>query len=87
MRLSVLIIGALTVLAVSCQHSPGSRASITTQSMTTQQVLARHIAASGGAAAFEHLHSVRYKVEITEPQFTVTGDYRASRDGRMRIDI
>ncbi|TGY88974.1 hypothetical protein E5163_07515 [Marinicauda algicola] len=49
--------------------------------------LACHLAALGGEAALEAVEAVRVKVQITEPAFTVTGDYRASRDGLMRIDI
>lgn len=40
-----------------------------------------------GAGALAGLDAVRYRLEITEPGFTVNGHYRATRDGRVRIDI
>ncbi len=40
-----------------------------------------------GAAALADLDAVSYRLEITEPGFTVNGHYRAMRDGRVRIDI
>ncbi|MEE2566134.1 hypothetical protein [Hyphobacterium marinum] len=47
----------------------------------------RHIAALGGEAAIENVGSIRVQVEVTEPEFTVRGNYRADRNGHMRIDI
>ncbi len=43
--------------------------------------------ARGGAAAIESIESIRIALEITEPAFTLRGDYRATRDGFMRIDV
>ena len=41
----------------------------------------------GGARAIERIETIRTRVRIAEPGFTVVGDYRATRSGLMRIDI
>ena len=51
------------------------------------QLIERHTESRGGKQAIEHVHSLRFDLEITEPGFTVRGDYLATRDGYMRIDI
>ena len=50
-------------------------------------VIARHVEALGGAPALDAIKSVRIRATIVEPTFEVTGDYRASVDGMMRVDI
>lgn len=52
-----------------------------------QSNIGRHVDARGGEAATEAQHAIRVRVQVTEPAFTVEGDYRATRDGLMRIDI
>lgn len=47
----------------------------------------RHVEARGGETAIEAQNTIRLRVRVTEPTFTVEGDYRATRDGLMRIDI
>lgn len=54
---------------------------------TLDEIIDRHTQARGGAALIESVQAVRVLLEITEPGFTVTGDYVATRDGHMRIDI
>ncbi len=49
-------------------------------------LIERHTAARGGAEAIEAVRNLRTRVEILEPSFSVTGDYRAM-DGQMRVDI
>jgi hypothetical protein len=49
--------------------------------------IARYTEARGGEVAIEAQNSIRVRVQVTEPTFTVEGDYRATRDGLMRIDI
>lgn len=61
--------------SASCASSP-----------TLDQLLRQNAEARGGLVAIEGVDSLRTKVEIIEPTFTVTGDYRA-RDGAMRVDI
>jgi hypothetical protein len=50
-------------------------------------VIARNTAARGGAKAIEHAESVEIRMQIVEPKMTVDGVYRATRDGKMRIDV
>ena len=50
-------------------------------------VIARHVAARGGAASIEAVRVYEADIEIVEPSFTVDGLYVATRDGDMRIDI
>lgn len=51
------------------------------------ELIERHTESRGGEKAIENVHSLRFDLEITEPGFTVRGDYVATRDGYMRIDI
>ena len=55
--------------------------------MTLDKLVERHTEARGGAAALEIIRSSRTELEISEPAFTVRGDYVANRDGYMRIDV
>lgn len=50
-------------------------------------LLERHAEARGGKDAVGAVQAVSVTLEITEPTFTVSGYYRASRAGQMRIDI
>lgn len=50
-------------------------------------LLACNAAALGGDAAFEAVNNLRIELDIREPTFEVRGDYVASREGFMRIDI
>lgn len=54
---------------------------------TLDNILARNAEALGGNAAFEAIENVRFRLDIREPTFEVTGTYVASRAGEMRIDI
>lgn len=55
--------------------------------MTLARLVAANTKARGGAATIANVHSVAFELEITEPKFTVSGRYIATRDGFMRIDI
>lgn len=64
--------------------------SLTALSLTAANAdpaLDAHLEANGGAAAFERQSSIRIEIEVSEPGFTVRGDYQATRDGQMRVDI
>ncbi|MEX1994378.1 MAG: hypothetical protein WD929_06930 [Steroidobacteraceae bacterium] len=50
-------------------------------------VIAKHVEARGGASAIEAIHSYEADIRIVEPTFEVDGNYVATRDGGMRIDI
>lgn len=50
------------------------------------KVIDANVAARGGATAIENIRNIRTQVDIVEPTFAVTGDYRA-KDGQMRVDI
>lgn len=58
-----------------------------TQELSVETLLENHIAALGGVTAIESLNNLRIELSIVEPGFTVRGDYRAARDGRVRIDV
>lgn len=64
-------------LTISCAPKPADPLAV---------LIDQHTEARGGAAAIEAIKTVRTKVEIVEPTFQVTGDYRAM-EGRMRIDV
>jgi hypothetical protein len=50
-------------------------------------IVARHVAARGGAAAVEAVLAYEADIRVAEPSFEVDGRYVATRDGRMRVDI
>lgn len=73
-------LGGLIVLWIACAPSIQPEPDLAV-------VLERHAEARGGRTALESLHSMEVELEITEPEFTVSGRYVATRDGWMRIDI
>lgn len=75
MRIATAILAGLLVL-FGCEAAP-----------ETGSIVDRHVAALGGETAIESVESIRVHVEVTEPDFTVQGHYRADRSGHMRIDI
>lgn len=54
---------------------------------TLQDIIERNTNAMGGRAALEAVQSMEVDLHITDPGFEVDGIYRASRPGRMRIDV
>lgn len=77
MRHSILMAALLLCWSVAAQAKPPALAGI----------IAQHTEARGGAEAIEAVEAIRVKLEIVEPTFTVTGEYVATRNGFMRIDI
>ena len=75
----ITLIGLMILLASAC--SPN------TPSMTLDELLNRHTQARGGAAAIESVNSITIEALIVEPEFTLTGNYVATRDEWMRIDV
>lgn len=76
--LNALTTVALTILLLSCTVD---------RSMDLDELLRRHTLARGGAEAIESVHSMQVTLQIEEPSFTVRGEYVATREGYMRIDI
>lgn len=72
------LIAATAIVFTSCVVDRGR---------SVDDLIARNVMARGGAAALDAITTVRTVVEITEPTFTVVGDYRATTSGRMRIDV
>lgn len=66
-----LLFCLLATVAVTAERAP-----------TLDDILARHAASAGPP-----LESLEVALTIVEPDFTVTADYLARRDGRMRIDV
>ncbi|MCJ9430534.1 hypothetical protein [Kordiimonas marina] len=54
---------------------------------TLEQILDANAHASGDKNALANRQTVEMKLVIKEPTFVGTAHYRATRDGRMRIDI
>lgn len=54
---------------------------------TLEEILTANAHASGDPVALAKRKTVEMKLVIKEPTYVVTGHYRATRDGRMRIDI
>lgn len=51
------------------------------------RIIEKNTEARGGAGAISSVWAIHTRVQITEPTFQVMGDYIATRDGQMRIDI
>ncbi len=51
------------------------------------RIIGKNIVARGGAEAVSSVRAIRTRIQISEPTFQVMGEYVATRDGQMRIDI
>jgi hypothetical protein len=51
------------------------------------EIIAHNTRARGGAEAIEGARTVQLRMRIVEPTFAVDAVYKASRDGKMRIDV
>ena len=79
---AALAMAAAFLMATGCAEAPD-----TEPGLTADEVIARHVEAVGGADAIDALENIRIRPEVIEPEFTIVGDYRATRNGRMRVDI
>lgn len=70
------------LLAVS-----GAHAGATSDRGKLAEIIGLHTAARGGAEAIEAVRAIEVELHIVEPTFEVDGVYRATRDGKMRIDV
>jgi hypothetical protein len=57
------------------------------ESMSLDELIARHTKARGGAEAIESVRAIEIELTIAEPSYQADGRYVATRDGRMRIDV
>src|SRR5215510_4214542 len=73
---------ALLVLAIRI----ASAASVGSGDLTLAQLLACHDSAVGGPA-LRAVRSLEYRISIEAGGAMLRGRYRATRDGRMRIDV
>lgn len=55
--------------------------------LTVDHVIANHVEAIGGGDAIDAIQNIHIQPEVIEPEFTLLGDYRATREGRMRVDV
>lgn len=55
--------------------------------MDLATIVEKHTDARGGATKIEAVQSVALDIRITEPTFSVTGKYAATRAGFVRVDI
>ena len=55
--------------------------------MDLDRLLKLHTDARGGADAIENVSTLKVSLDIVEPAFTVSGEYVATREGYMRIDV
>ena len=79
----------LTTIAIGAgsANSQGPDIGSRPQPLSAQQIVVRHIAATGGEQNYAALRNMFIETEVVEPDFTVNGPYYAHRDGRMRVDI
>ena len=64
-----------------------SAASNGSDSITLEEIIRRNTEAMGGREAIERMRTVEISLHVSSPNFEVDGVYRATRPGRMRIDI
>jgi hypothetical protein len=67
----------IALVLASCDRAPD----------TVDNVIERTTTAMGGRQAIEAVHSVVVDLRIVDPDFAVDGSYRATRPGKMRIDV
>jgi hypothetical protein len=82
-----LIAATVAALAHGCSAGSPIRSSGQADDVTLKQVIARTTEAMGGRRDLARLRNLRLKAEWIEGGSKFTGDYRATRDGRMRIDV
>jgi hypothetical protein len=70
---------ALTAAGSACAHNVPEG--------PLADIVAKNTAARGGTEAIERAKAVEVHLHIVEPKFTVDGVYRATREGKMRIDV
>jgi hypothetical protein len=75
-----IAMGLIAISACRSVHPPAAGDNL-------EDLIAKHTLARGGAAAIESARTVEMRLRIVEPKVTVEGLYRASRSGRMRIDV
>jgi len=51
------------------------------------QAIEKNTQSRGGAEAIASVQTLQIRIQITEPSFQVVGEYVATRDGKMRIDV
>jgi hypothetical protein len=56
-------------------------------SLSIDEIIERNTQAMGGRAGVEAVQSIEFDLHIADPDFEVDGKYRATRPGRMRIDV
>ena len=79
MTVRIFVSIAVLSLLVSCDS--------TEKGMTLNAILDRHTEARGGRAAIENIESMWVELKIGESGVTYHGNYIATRDGWMRIDV
>jgi len=72
-------LAVIALVLTSCAQDPPE--------MNLELLLERHGAARGGATAIESIRSIELTVEIIEPEFTLAGQYIATRDQWMRVGV
>jgi hypothetical protein len=75
----------LSLAAVSACVSGRPDPSISERQL--DRIIERSLTATGGESALSGLRNLRLKAAWTEMGTAFTGDYRATRDGLMRIDV
>lgn len=75
--LSSLAVFPVALVLASCGRAPN----------TVDEVIERNTRAMGGRQAIEAVRSVAIDLRIVDPDFAVDGTYRATRPGKMRIDV
>lgn len=85
--LPAIVLSALLVLPVSLPEDPAPWAASPGDTLSLAEVLDRQASARGGRAALDTLRTLDVRFLVIEPTFALEGRYRATRDGRVRVDV
>lgn len=85
-RVTAALLSAL--LLPACAGSDASREPPPPpEPRSIEELVERHVSAMGGREALDSLRNIDLRFEVVEPAYTLEGRYRATRDGRMRVDV
>lgn len=81
-----VLIGGADRVASSAGASHEQQAPAAADTLTLEGLLDRHVEARGGRPAMDSLRNLEVRFLVVEPKFALEGRYRATRDGRVRVD-
>lgn len=81
------LIGGADRVAASAGASHQQQRAPSSDTLSLEELLDRHVEAMGGRQAMDSLRSLEVRFLVVEPTYALEGRYRATRDGRVRVDV